>query len=392
MTSAGRPVALRNRMRPAATRPGPLGAATGSAADDPEPAAARAFHRSIPGYAATLLVDVPELADRWGVRSVRVKDESHRWGLPAFKILGASWAVNRALSARAGRPPAATLADLAGFAADGSLTLVTATDGNHGRALARMARLLGVAARIYLPGGLAAATADAIRSEGAQVIDTGELYDDAVTLAAESVSGGDVLIQDTAWDGYERVPGWIVDGYRTLFDEIDEISAGPAAAVAVPTGVGSLLQAALAHYRHAPTRVLAVEPVGAACVTASLATGAPVQVDTSRPTTMAGLNCGTVSRTAWPWIRDRLDAGIGVTDEEAARAAAILRRAGIPSGPCGAASAAGVDALLAEPAGRAALGLDASADLVLLSTEGPAPGTAPETKAKERRADGGPAR
>ncbi len=331
----------------------------------------RAFHSSMPGYAPTPLLPVPELAASWHVASVHVKDESARLGLPAFKILGASWAVNRALSARSVAPPCATLTELAALASSGRpVTLVTATDGNHGRALARMARLLGLPARIYVPGGLPDSTVAAIESEGATVLDTGEIYDAAVVLAAQSISDDDVLVQDTSWPEYQEVPGWIVDGYATMFAEIDEQAGGAPTVIAVPTGVGSLLQAALRHYHHSPVRVLSVEPVTAACVTASLAAGKPVTVDTSAFTTMAGLNCGTVSTLAWPLILERLDAAIGVTDDESARAAAILRHAGVDSGPCGAASAAGVEAARSTPGGIEALGLDASTRVVLLSTEG----------------------
>ncbi len=362
MTSSARPWAHRNPTSPDVQQPVTT-----------PPAPARTFHRSMPGYAATPLVPVPALARRWGIASVHVKDESHRLGLPAFKILGASWAANRGLCARAGRPPAASLADLRDIAGGSGVTLVTATDGNHGRALARMARLLGLAARIYLPGGLPEPTLAAIRGEGATVVDTGATYDDAVARAAESIAGSDLLIQDTAWQGYEQVPGWIVDGYATLLDEIDSQQPDTPTVLAVPTGVGSLLQAVLQHYPAAAdrrTRVLAVEPVTAACVTASLATGHPVTVETSAPTCMAGLNCGTVSAIAWPVIRRRLDAAIGVTDDETGWAMGILRENGVPVGPCGAASAAGVQAALDIPGGVETLGLDGDARVVLLSTEG----------------------
>ncbi|GAA3091757.1 diaminopropionate ammonia-lyase [Kribbella aluminosa] len=305
------------------------------------------FHRSMPGYAPTPLIEVPELL---GVGSVWVKDESNRFGLPAFKVLGASWAVNQALG------PARTFAELAADIKD--VTLVTATDGNHGRALAYLARTLGVAARIYVPAGLPEPTVQAIRDEGATVIDTGRPYDDAVQLAAGTVDGDDVLIQDTAWPGYEAVPRWIVAGYDTLFSEIDEQHPGIPELVVVPTGVGSLLQSALEHYR-GRAKVLAVEPTTAACVGASLKAGRPVSVDTSAPTIMAGLNCGTVSSIAWPTIRDHLDAAVTVTDDQAHAAMKVLHAHNIPAGPCGAAALAGA---------RAAA-LPASS-VVLISTEG----------------------
>ena len=147
-----------------------------------------------------------------------------------------------------------------------------------GFSLDHVAALLGLAARIYVPAGTAQETVEAISSEGAEVVRTDLIYDEVVWAAASSTAGhrNDLLIQDTAWEGYEQIPQWIVEGYGTLFDEIDEqIGERGIHLVAVPTGVGSLLQAALQHYR-SPGRqqqpaVLAVEPVTAACVTASLA-------------------------------------------------------------------------------------------------------------------------
>ncbi|TCC01603.1 pyridoxal-phosphate dependent enzyme [Kribbella soli] len=315
------------------------------------------FHRSMPGYAATPLIEVPALAELLGAGSVWVKDESNRFGLPAFKVLGASWAVNRALG------PARTFAELVSLVAGRRLTLVTATDGNHGRALAYLARALGLRSRIYVPAGLPEAPVQAIRDEGASVVDTGLPYDDAVQAAAASVRDGDVLIQDTAWPGYEEVPRWIVAGYSTLFAEIDGQLPSEIGLVVVPTGVGSLLQSAIEHYRVAGRRtsVLAVEPVTAACVTKSLAAGRPVTVDTSAPTIMAGLNCGTVSSTAWPTIHRGLDAAIAVTDDETRAAQALLHSYNIPAGPCGAAALAALQVTDSRPSPDA---------VVLINTEG----------------------
>jgi diaminopropionate ammonia-lyase len=334
------------------------------------------FHASMPGYGSTPLVELPELAKELGVRAVLVKDESDRFGLPAFKILGASWAVNCALSQRSGfDAPAKSLIELRERSAP--VTLVTATDGNHGRAVARMAALLGLASRIYVPAGTAEETVEAITSEGAKVVQTDLVYDEVVWAAASSTAGhpDDLLVQDTAWEGYEDIPRWIVGGYGTLFDEIAaELGDRTVHLVAVPTGVGSLLQAALQHYR-APAlqqrpAILAVEPVTASCVTASLAAGRPVRVDTSEPTIMAGLNCGSVSTIAWPIIRDGLDAGVAVTDDQAMAAVHRLNELGVPAGPCGGASLAGVREALRDANHRAALTITADSVLVLISTEG----------------------
>jgi diaminopropionate ammonia-lyase len=330
----------------------------------------------MPGYRPTPLVELPELATELGVAAVLVKDESDRLGLPAFKILGASWAVNCALSQLIGfNAPASSLTELR--ECSGPITLVTATDGNHGRAVARMAALLGLAARIYVPEGTTKKIVGAIASEGAEVVQTDLVYDDVVWAAASSTAGrpDDLLVQDTAWQGYEQIPRWIVEGYGTLFDEIDVQVDEPAVhLVAVPTGVGSLLLAALHHYREPALEqrpaVLAVEPVTAACVTASLAAGRRVSVDTSEPTIMAGLNCGSVSTIAWPAIRDGLDAGVAVTDDQATAAVHRLNELGVPAGPCGGASLAGVREALRDANHRAALTITAGSVLVLISTEG----------------------
>jgi diaminopropionate ammonia-lyase len=337
---------------------------------------AREFHTSMPGYRPTPLVELPELADELGVGAVLVKDESNRLGLSAFKILGASWAVNRALSQRSGfDTPATSLTELRERSAP--VTLVTATDGNHGCAVARMAALLGLAARVYVPAGTARETVEAISSEGAEVVQTDLIYDDVVWAAASSTAGhrNDLLIQDTAWEGYEQIPHWIVEGYGTLFAEIDEqIGERGIHLLAVPAGVGSLLQAALQHYRRPGPQqqpaVLAVEPVTAACVTASLAARRRVSADTSEPTIMVGLNCGSVSTIAWPAIRDGLDAAIAVSDEEAESAMRRLNELGVAAEACGGSSLAGVRAALGDTGHRIALAISGDSALVLISTDG----------------------
>ena len=342
----------------------------------------RAFHTRLPGYAPTPLTEVPAIAAELGVGRVFVKDESARMGLAAFKVLGASWAVHQVLSRRD---------------AAGPVTLVAATDGNHGRALAWMARLLGQRAHVFVPTGVHPTAIAAIAAEGAQVTEITGTYDDAVRLAAKAAREPDAeLVQDAGWPGYEEVPGWIVDGYSTLFAEVDEqlaaagatgtaTAAGTAspALVAIPAGVGSLAQAAITHYRSRPvsglTSLLTVEPGSAAGILASLVRGELGTVATGE-TIMSGLNCGTPSRLAWPYLRDGLDAAVAVTNSEAAVAARDLAGYAIPAGPCGGAALGGVRAALTgegAQARRAAMALDAGATVVLLSTEGSAANPVP---------------
>jgi diaminopropionate ammonia-lyase len=334
---------------------------------------------------------VPAIAAELGVGRVFVKDESARMGLAAFKVLGASWAVHQVLSRRD---------------AAGPVTLMAATDGNHGRALAWMARLLGQRAHVFVPSGVHPTAVAAIAAEGAQVTEITGTYDDAVRIAAKAAREPDAeLVQDAGWPGYEEIPGWIVDGYSTLFAEVDEqlMAAGAARAagtaetagaartagaagpalVAIPAGVGSLAQAAVIHYRSRPgsgaPSLLTVEPGSAAGVLASLVRGELGTVATGA-TIMSGLNCGTPSRLAWPYLRDGLDAAVAVANSEAAVAARDLAGYGIPAGPCGGAALAGVRAALTGEGAqqrRAALALDSGGTVVLLSTEGSAANPVP---------------
>ena len=345
-------------------------------------AGAPAFHAELPGYRPTELTELPALAEELGVGRVFVKDESTRMGLGAFKVLGASWAIARLL-ADPGDAGRVSLGELRRAVAAHPVELVTATDGNHGRAVAWMARLLGLKARVFVPHVVAERARAAIAAEGATVIVSGDAYDEAVEQAAayagpQGTGAGRLLVQDTAWAGYENVPRWIVEGYGTLLAEVDGQFAerelpGPDL-VSVPVGVGSLAQAVVTHYRQgkrAPA-VLAVEPETAAGVLASLHAAARQSVPTAG-TVMAGLNCGTPSSLAWPVLSGGLDAAIAVADQLAIEAVADLGRLGVRSGPSGAASLAGVRAALTGPGAgtrRSGLGVTTSSVVLLLSTEG----------------------
>lgn len=337
-----------------------------------------AFHLGLPGYRRTELVELPVLAAELGVARVFVKDESARLGLPAFKILGASYAISRALSERLGQDAAALAFPELTAGLSGGPTLVAATDGNHGRAVAHVARLLGLDARIFLPAALSRAAVDAVAGEGATVVELPAPYDEVVDAAASWAreAGPDaLLVQDTAWPGYERVPAWIVDGYATLFAEADAQLAALGLAgvdlVAVPMGVGSLAQACVRHYRSAGsngTVVLGVEAHNAPAIISSLHAGQPVSVPTE-PTIMAGLNCGTPSANAWPYLAAGMDAAATVTEAQATRAVYDLTRLGVDAGPCGAATLAGVRVVAEDPARRSAADLSPEAVVLLLSTE-----------------------
>src|SRR5215472_13268533 len=322
------------------------------------------FHRSLPGYRPT------PLAAARGVARVLVKDESDRLGLPAFKILGASRAVERGLSPgnpSSGQAPAVSV-------------LVAAAEGSHGRAVARVARRRGLAAHILVPAGVHPAAVAAIAAEGATITRAGGSYEDAAALAAEYARpGGRLLVRDVAWPGYGQVPAWIVAGDTTMFTEIDaqlEASgAAPAGLVTVPVGAGSLAQAAVTHFRRPdiahPPALMTVEPNSAACLLHSLDRDELTSVATAA-TIMAGLNCATPSQGAWPCLRSGIDAAVAVTDTQAATAVCDLAGHGVPAGPCGAATlAAARVALTGAGSGerRARLGITPASTIVLLSTE-----------------------
>jgi diaminopropionate ammonia-lyase len=304
----------------------------------PPAEAALAFHRSLPGYAPTPLVEARAAAEALGVARVLVKDESSRLGLPSFKILGASWAIECALRERGDRP-----------------AIACATDGNHGRAVARVARERGLEAIVFVPAGMIAARREAIAAEGARVVVVEGSYDEAVERAAAS---GALMIQDTGWPGYEDVPRWIVEGYGTIGAEIDVEPD----VVAVQIGVGSFAAAIVR--RFAGARIVGVEPATAACALASAEAGELVEVPGPHDSVMAGLNCGRASLTAWPVVSRGIEAFAAISDDRAREAVELLARDGITAGESGAAGLAGLLAFRDEVA-------PAPSDTVLVvNTEG----------------------
>jgi diaminopropionate ammonia-lyase len=285
---------------------------------------ALAFHRALPGYAPT---PVRELRP-----GVWVKDESNRLGLPAFKILGASWAAERALR--------------------GEHTLVAASAGNHGRAVARVAAMRGLKCRIFLPARSLPARREAIAGEGAEVVVVDGTYEDAVARAAAEAERAGVL--ELADVGATDAARWVIDGYATLFAELEDDWD----VMIVPVGVGSLAAAAARWGARNGTVVIGAEPVTAACLTASLAAGEPVAVPTPG-TVMAGLDCAEVSAAAWPSLRAGIHSTVTVSDDETRAAMRELAAAGMAIGEAGAAPLAALHKL--ELSGR----------VLLIATEGP---------------------
>jgi diaminopropionate ammonia-lyase len=337
----------------------------------------RAFHRALPGYAPTPLVSLPELARALRVRSVQVKDESQRFGLNAFKALGASYAIYRFLKSRWPEISPQTFLSPDAVSRLPAITFTTATDGNHGRAVAWTAARLHQKAVIYVPGNTVPARIEALRGEGAEVVVVDGNYDETVRRAArDAETYGRQVISDTAWEGYTEIPRWIMAGYQTLFAEIDEQGATPGA-VFLQAGVGGLAYAGTAHYLRAERapQLISVEPLDADCLLESIASpdGSARTAKGKQDSIMAGLNCGTPSLAAWPLLRVGMDAFLAVDDDYAREAMRRLAVQKVVSGESGAAGLAGLVALTAEPdlaKARQMLGIGSESDVLLISTEG----------------------
>ena len=277
------------------------------------------FHRQLPDYQPTNLVRLSQLAQSWGVGEILVKDESARFGLGAFKVLGGSYAVARLLCQKLKLDIDAINFDY--LLSDevrqrlGQITLTTATDGNHGRAIAWAAEQLKQAAVIYMPKGSVHSRVENIRSHGARVEVTDLNYDDTVRLARRMAQeNGWHVIQDTAWEGYTEIPRWIMQGYMTMcveaMSQMSQAGIHRPTHVFVQAGVGSLAAAVVGYllnkFPERPPRFIIMEPDNAACIFASAAAddGLPHAVSGDLGTIMAGLACGEPSLLAWEILRD----------------------------------------------------------------------------------------
>jgi len=333
---------------------------------------ALAFHRALPDYTATPLHRLSGLAHSLGIAKLLLKDESTRFGLNAFKGLGASFAVHKWLLTHAPGKP---------------VTFTTATDGNHGRAVAWSARRAGHRAVVFIPAYARQARIDAIRGEGAEVVLVAEGYDAAVRHAHEArAREGWIVIQDTADAQYTEIPEWIAAGYWTHARELEPAPHAPDRPaidlVLLHAGVGTWAAAMVAYYWHrygaARPRLAIVEPTRAACVLAAVEAGRPTAIDTSKRTVMAGLDCALVSTTALEALARSTDAFFAIDDAWALEA---MRRLATPmghdpivvAGESGAASVAGLMALLGHgelaPV-RDHLGIGPTTRVLVWSTEG----------------------
>lgn len=333
---------------------------------------ALAFHRALPDYSPTPLHHLSGLAHTLGVADLLLKDESARFGLKAFKALGASFAIHTWLQRHSPR---------------GAVTFTTATDGNHGRAVAWSARRAGHRAVVFIPAHARQSRIEAIRGEGATVVLVEEGYDAAVRRAHEAARNeGWIVIQDTADDSYTEIPEWIAAGYWTHARELEPAPHGPqdpgVDLVLLHAGVGTWAAAIVAYYWHRygdrRPRLAVVEPTRAACLLAAVETGSPVAIDSSRRTVMAGLDCALASTSALAGLAHSVDAFFAIDDAWALEA---MRRLATPvghdpevvAGESGAASVAGLMALQGHgdlAAVREHLGLGDTTRVLVWSTEG----------------------
>jgi diaminopropionate ammonia-lyase len=326
--------------------------------------AMRRFFGARPSLAATPLHALAGAAAKLGIGSLLAKDETGRFGLDAFKLTGALFAVESLVASHALKAGA---------------TLVCASEGNHGRAVARAARGAGCAARVYMAHDAAPARVDAIAREGAAVVRVNGSYDDAVRQAAgDAAQHGWTVISDTSWPGYEEIPRRIMLGYTRVMDEIRD----PFDIVFAQGGVGGLLCAVASwcafHRREARPRVVSVEPLQAACLLASARAGRPVAVEGPLETTMAGLRNREVSFLAFAAAQPLVDAYIAIADGWAHDAMRLLAHPigsdpPIRAGASGAGALGGVLAVLRDPAleeVRGRIALDSRSRVLAIVSEG----------------------
>ena len=355
---------------------------------------ARAFHQSFPQYTVTPLARLDGQAARLGLSNLCVKDESYRFGLNAFKVLGGSFAMANYIADETGKDVAECTFDYLTsdqLAKDfGQATFFTATDGNHGRGVAWAARQLGQKAVVHMPKGSVRARFDNIAREGAQVTIEDVNYDDCVRIAAREAAQTPhgVVVQDTAWAGYEDIPGYIMQGYGTMAheaaDQFEQAAGGAPTHVFVQAGVGSLAAAVQGYlqnrYAAKPPVVTVVEASAADCLYrgAAAGDGSPRVVEGDLSTIMAGLACGEPNTIGWDILRNHTAFFLSCPDWVSAKGMRMLGAplkgdAQVISGESGAVGMGVVAALMLDPAYaalRARMGLGADSRVLLFSTEG----------------------
>jgi diaminopropionate ammonia-lyase len=294
----------------------------------------KSFHESFQEYQPTPLVRLERMAEYLGVSEIFLKDESFRFGLNAFKVLGASFAIGKYLSRKFGkdisRMPMSEFKSRKVAGELKSMTLVATTDGNHGRGVAWMAKQLGCDCIIYMPKGSTQNRVDNIKQFGASVIVTEWNYDDTVRFTAEQAQkNGWEVIQDTAWEGYVDVPTWIMQGYSTMAQEVmAQLKEVKPTHIFLQAGVGAfasiMADIFVSVFKEDPPKIIIVEPDKADCFYKSAQAGKISPVTGDLNTIMAGLSCGEPNPIAWDILRCCTDLFISASDWMAARGMRIL--------------------------------------------------------------------
>ncbi len=355
---------------------------------------ARTFHESFPQYTTTPLAKLSNMASYLGLKEVYVKDESYRFGLNAFKVLGGSFAMARYIAKQTGKDvselPYNVLTSEELRKEFGQATFFTATDGNHGRGVAWAANKLGQKAVVFMPKGSTETRLKNIQKENAIATIEEVNYDECVRMAAAAAAKTEngVVVQDTAWDGYEEIPAWIMQGYGTMAMEADEQLAAYGCDrpthVFVQAGVGSLAGAVQGYFANRfpenPPKVVVVEADVAACLYkgAKAGDGSIQIVDGDMQTIMAGLACGEPNTISWDILRNHVDTFVSAPDWAAAKgmrmlSAPIKGDPQVVSGESGAAPFGVLACIMLMDEYkelREHLGLDENSKVLLFSTEG----------------------
>ena len=350
-----------------------------------------AFHRSFPEYSVTPLANLNHFAEQVGLKSIHVKDESYRFNLNAFKVLGGSYAIGNYIAKKLGMDiselPYEKMTSEEIKEKLGEVTFVTATDGNHGRGVAWTANRLGQKSVVYMPKGSAKERLDNIKALGSDASITDLNYDDAVRLANEGAEKyGWVMVQDTAWEGYEDIPGWIMEGYTTMaYEAVQQLGEEKPTHVFLQAGVGAMsggVTGFLADYYGDKDRpiITIVEPNKADCIyrTAEANDGKLHFVTGDMDSIMAGLCCGEPCTIGWNVLKDHADHFVSIPDYCAAKGMRILGNPlpgddKVISGESGAATFGFVAELMTNPSLdwlRKKLQIDENSRILCFSTEG----------------------
>ena len=351
------------------------------------------FHKSFPQYEITPLTRLSGLAGHLGLKRLYVKDESYRFGLNAFKVLGGSYAIARYIAQQTGKDvseiPYNVLTSEKLREEFGQATFFTATDGNHGRGIAWAANKLGQKCVVRMPKGTTQTRLENIAKENATVTIENLNYDDCVRMAAKEAENTEhgIMVQDTAWEGYEEIPTWIMQGYGTLAMEADQQLAEDGCRpthIFIQAGVGSLAGAVVGYFanrfKENPPVMVVVEANAADCLYRSAMQGDGSRVDVTGDmlTIMAGLACGEANTVSWDILRNHADAFVSCPDWVSANGSRIY---GAPvkgdtqviSGESGSVTMGLVHALMTKPEYKdikEALKLDADSEVLLVSSEG----------------------